>query len=153
MKKTAVALAFLGAASLAVAAEQVGELRDVQGNVTVTSASGVVKGVAGTPLTATSRILIGNGGKATVMLTEGCVIPLKANQFLALDPKLVCTQQVAAVSQLAAPYRVAQAPVGGGALLGGGAAVGTGTSLLVVGGIVAGAVVVNEAVSNDLSGN
>lgn len=153
MKKTAVALAFLAASSLSVAADKVGELRDVQGSVTVTSSTGVIKGVAGTPLSATSRILVGNGSKATVMLTEGCVIPLKANQFMALDPKLVCSQQVAAVSQLAAPYRLAQAPVGG-VIAGGGAAGGAGlTGLLVVGGIVGGAVIINEVTTNDLSGN
>lgn len=153
MKKVAVALALASAASFSLAAEKVGELRDVQGSVTVTSAAGVAKGVAGTPLSATSRILVGNGSKATVMLTEGCVIPLKANQFMALDPKLVCSQQVAAVSQLAAPYRLAQAPVGG-VIAGGGAAGGAGlTSLLVVGGIVGGAIVVNEVTTNDLSGN
>lgn len=153
MKNVAMAFVLAGAASIAFAADKVGELRDVQGSVTVTSSTGVVKGVAGTPLSATSRILVGNGSKATVMLTEGCVIPLKANQFMALDPKLVCSQQVAAVSQLAAPYRLAQAPVGGVGAVGGAAAGGGLTSLLVVGGIVAGAVVVNEVTTNDLSGN
>ncbi len=108
MKKAALFSALVTLAGAAFATEPVGQLRDVQGSVTVTSASGVVKGANGTPLTADSRVMVGNGAKATVMLTEGCVIPLKANQYIALNPKLTCSQQVAAAKQLAAPSRVAQ---------------------------------------------
>ena len=152
MKKLAALVALIGAVSVASAAEKVGELRDVKGNVTVTSEGSVVKGVNGTPLTANSRIVVSSGAKASVMLNEGCFIPLKSSQFLALNPKLACTQQVAAVTQLAEPYRLAQAPVGGAAV-GGGAAAGAGTGLLVVGGVVGALVVVNEVESKDLSGN
>lgn len=148
MKQIAVVLACLAAASVSVAADKVGELRDVQGSVTVTSSTGVVKGVAGTPLSPVSRIMVGSGSKATLVLDEGCVIALKANQYVALDPKLVCSQQVAAVTQLAAPYRVAQAPVGGGFM----GLTATGGNLLIAGGVIATLVVINEVASNDLSG-
>lgn len=152
MKKIS-AVALLGAlVALPAFADQAGVVQSVQGSVTVTSVSGVVKAVAGTPVAANSRILVGNGAKATVILADGCVIPLKSNQFLALNPKLVCSQLVASVNQLATPYRLAQAPVGGAAAVGGGAAVGTGTAALVVGGVVAAAVVVDQANANDLSG-
>lgn len=148
MKKIAVALALVSAASFSLAAEVVGELRDVQGSVTVTSPTGVVKGAVGTPLSPVSRIMVGSGSKATLVLNEGCVIALKANQYVALDPKLACSQQVAAVTQLAAPYRVAQAPVGGGFM----GLTSTGGNLLIAGGVIATLVVINEVASNDLSG-
>lgn len=106
--KAAIFSALVTLAFASFAAEQVGKLRDVEGSVTVMSASGVVKGANGTPLTANSRVMVGSGAKATLMLAEGCVIPLKANQYIALNPTLTCSQQFAAAQQLAAPYRVAQ---------------------------------------------
>lgn len=150
MKKFVIASACALFAVAASASDVVGELRDVQGAVTVASNGEVVKAVNGTKLTATSRVLVANGGKASVMLKDGCLVPLKANQQVTLNPSLTCAQQFAAVNQLAAPYRVAQAGVGGG-LIGGGAAVGTTTSLLIAGGIIGGGLLI--ANNQDASGN
>ncbi len=150
MKKFVIASACALFAVAASASDVVGELRDVQGAVTVASNGEVVKAVNGTKLTATSRVLVANGGKASVMMKDGCLVPLKANQQVTLNPSLTCAQQFAAVNQLAAPYRVAQAGVGGG-LIGGGAAVGTTTSLLIAGGIIGGGLLI--ANNQDASGN
>lgn len=149
MRTYILAIALASTASLALAGERVGELSNVQGNVTVTSDGAVLKAKKGTPLTANSRILVSNGGAATVLLTEGCVIALKANQFLALNPKLTCNQHVAAVSQLAMPFQLAQA--GGGGLAAG--AAGEAGGAVVVGVSVASFVALDQVVSNDLSGN
>ncbi len=148
MKACVAALAMMSVTSIGLASERVGELSDVHGNVTVTSDATVVRGKNGTSLAANSRIVTGNGSKATVRLTEGCVIALKANQFLALNPKLTCTQHVAAVSQLASPVQLAQA--GGGGIVAG--AAGGAGGAVVVGVSVASFVVLDQVVSSDLSG-
>lgn len=153
MKKIS-AIALVGAlVAMPALAEQAGVVRSVEGSVTVTSGDSVVKAVAGTPLAQNSRILVSNGAKATVILADGCVIPLKSNQFLALNPKLVCSQLVASVSQLATPYRLAQAPVAGApAVVGGGAAAGGAAGAAVVAATVATFVAVDQVGSNDISG-
>lgn len=149
MKAVALGAVLLSMSAATMAAEVVGQLRDVQGSVTVSSASGVVKAVAGTPLAAGSRILLGTGAKATVQLTEGCVIPLKANQYLALNPNLVCTQLVASVTQLAEPRLYAG--FGDGKVLGA-LPPGPGGSLIPAA-VIAGMIILNQSVTNDLSGN
>lgn len=151
MKKFVIASACALFAVAASASDVVGELRDVQGAVTVASNGEVVKAVNGTKLTATSRVLVANGGKASIMMKDGCLVPLKANQQVTLNPSLTCAQQFAAVNQLAAPYRVAQAGVGGGLIAGGGAAAATTTSLLIAGGIIGGGLLI--ANNQDASGN
>jgi hypothetical protein len=125
MKKIAFAVAALLATAAYAQEAPAGKLSAVRGSVTVSSAGQVVKAVAGTQLAATSTILVGEGSSATVVLNEGCVIPLTANQYLKLDPALACAQQYAAVTRLITPYRLAQASVAGGVggAAGGGAAI------------------------------
>lgn len=151
MKLKVVVMVVGAMAVMPALADQAGVLRSVEGSVTVTSSTGVTKAVSGTVLAPNSRILVGSGSKATVILSDGCVIPLVSNQFLALNPRLVCSQLVASVGQLAAPYRVAQAG-GAGAGVVAGTGAGTAGSLLVVGMTAASFVTLDQVTSNDLSG-
>lgn len=154
MKKFALA-AMLAATTLAAQAADpaaVGKLSNVEGLVSIGGTGFAANATNGAALMNGSTVTVSTRGKATVVLNDGCVVPLRGGQFLAINPKLTCSQLYSSVSQLFTPYRVAQAPVGGGGV--GGAAAASGSSFVVAGGILAGIVVVGAVAENDdSSGN
>lgn len=149
---------FVLAASLALAgasvhaAEPIGKLSNVEGLVSISGKSFVANAKSGSPVSAGSSIMVSTGGKATLLLNDGCVVPLRGGQFVALDPKLTCSQLVNSVAQLAAPYRLAQAQAVPGTVTIGTAAAGGG---FVIPGAVMGGIIVSGAtiVENSISGN
>lgn len=145
MKKIALVALMAGAAMAANAADNLGTLSGVKGNVSISGAGYVSKAVNGTPVTEGSKVLVSNNAKATVQLANGCSIPLASGQHLTVNAGLTCAQLQASVKELFSPYQVAQAGVP--RFLGG--AGGVGTTGAVVGGMVVVSAVAFAAVKED----
>lgn len=164
MKKIAL---FAMAATCAVAAHAnpaaAGKLTQVEGTVSISGAKGVARAASGTPVQDGASILVSSDGKASLVLNNGCVVLLNGSQHLKVDSKMACDEVQAAVKQLFPAYKVAQAGIGAGAgttsTTGAGTAVGAGAGVgttavgvstaAIVGGVVIGAAVINEAVKDD----
>jgi hypothetical protein len=160
MKHAVLAPLFALATTAAFAAAQpIGTLSSASGAVSVGGQGVIAQAKAGVQLLDGATIMTPSGANATVSLTEGCTIVLKANQHLTLNNKLTCGQLQSSIKDLMPSYKVAQAPVGGGLVVGGGGAAagggllaGIGTGTLIAGGIGA-ALVINEVTKDDASPN
>lgn len=145
-------VALSAAAFAANAAESMGTLGKVEGAVTLGGSGLVTAARQGATLKAGDTITVSSTGKATVMLKDGCVVPLRGSQYLRLDATLTCSQLFASVVQLNNPYR--QAAEGGtGSLIGGGTAAGG--AGFIIPALVITAPLVGQRVDNgiDVSGN
>ncbi len=148
-------IAALSATAFAAnAAESIGTLGKVEGAVTVGGSGLVTAARQGATLKAGDTITVSSTGKVTVMLKDGCVLPLRGSQYLRLDAKLTCSQLFASVVQLNSPYRQAAEGSGGG-LIGTGAAAGGGAAGLIIPALVFTAPLVGQRLDNgiDVSGN
>lgn len=115
MKKFALIALVAGVPLMASAQEgPVGVLKDVKGAVTVSSPQTTQRAASGTAVVEGASVLLASDGAAKLALSNGCVLTLKANQHLIVNSKLACADMQASVQQLFSPYRVAQAPIGGG---------------------------------------
>ncbi len=149
MKKIALVALMAGTAMAASAAENLGTLSGVKGNISISGAGYVTKAANGTPVAEGSKVLVSNNAKATVVLNNGCSIPLTSGQHLTVNAKLTCAQLQASVKELFTPYRIAQATVTPSFLGGGAAAGGVATTAAVVGGMVVVSAVAFAAVEED----
>lgn len=158
MKHAALASFFALATTAAFAAAQpIGTLSSAAGAVSIGGQGVIAQAKAGVQLFDGATVMTPSGANATVSLSEGCTIVLRANQHLTLNNKLTCGQLQSSVKDLLPSYKVAQAPIGGGLVVGGGAATGGGLlglgTLGTIGVIGGGLLVVNEVVKNDASPN
>ena len=113
MKHNALLLALLSvAASSAMAAEPLGTLTGVDGQISVGGKGFVTRAKAGTPLFDGSSVMAAADSGATVQLAEGCTVVLKANQHLTVNNKLTCGQMQASVKNLLRTHQVAQVGIG-----------------------------------------
>lgn len=138
MKKIAF-FALASAAAFAASAQgNVGVLKDVKGAITVSGQQTMKRATNGMPVADGASVLVASDGAATLVLNNGCVMSLKPNQHVAINSKLPCAEQQAAVQQLFSAYKVAQAPTAGGLPAAGGAAAG-GTTAAAAAGVAGGA--------------
>jgi hypothetical protein len=146
MKKIALVALMAAAAMAANAQESLGTLSNVKGNISISGAGFVSKAANGTPLLEGSKVLVSNNAKATVVLANGCSVPLSSGQHLTVTSALTCAQLQASVKELFTPYRVAQAGTTGFMGTTGATA---GTTAAVVGGLVVVSIVGFAAVNED----
>lgn len=102
----AIALAFV-VASAAIAqqgAPAVANLESVEGNVLVSTATGLAAGASGSALTTGTRVITPANGKAVIKFSNGCSVQLQPNQRFVIDPSKPCDQLLLLVqSTLPAP--------------------------------------------------
>lgn len=141
MKKIALIALMAGTAMAANAKDSLGTLSNVKGNISISGAGYVSKAVNGTPLLEGSKVLVSNNAKATVVLANGCSVPLTSGQHLTVTSALTCAQLQASVKELFTPYRVAAvAGTGAAGTTGTAGAAGAGAAGAgVAGGVAAGA--------------
>ena len=160
MKKIAFFALASGLALAASAQGNVGVLKDVKGAITVSGQQTMKRATSGMQVADGASVLVASDGAATLVLNNGCVMSLKPNQHVAINSKLPCAEQQAAVQQLFPAYKVAQAgvntplPAAGaaGAGAGAGAIGGIATGTIVAGAVAAGvlaAVASNESNSDN----
>lgn len=126
---------FIAASLLAgsvVASDKVANLSEMEGTVLVSQGEKFVTAEAGQVLGAGDRVLVMEGGKATVTFTDGCALPVEPGTHIVLPEKSTCAGGIAQTQQISP--QVAQA-VGGGAA--------SNTAFFIVVGIT-GALIVNE---------
>ncbi len=116
---SAVAMAFtLAPASFAqpaapAAATAQARLDRVEGNVLVSTATGLAAGGAGQALLAGTRVITPANGKALIKFDNGCSVQLQPNQRLVIDPSKSCEQLTLLVqSTLPAPPAPSPPPSG-----------------------------------------
>lgn len=136
MKSVTLIALLAGATVTAHANEPVGVLKNVSGTISVSGQKFMTRASEGTPVANGSSVLVASNGKATLVLNNGCTIPLAASQHVVVDAKLPCQQIQASVKQLFPAYQVAQANVSAGVP---GAGTGAGTTGAAAGATGAGA--------------
>ena len=148
LSKTTLACAFVGVAFCVIAKEApIGMISFAQGNVSVGGNGFVSKATRGTVLMNGSVVMVSTNGRATLKLNEGCSVGLSGGQHVTVDAKLSCDELQASVTQMFAPYQVAQS----GGTVGGGAAGGANLGVVAV---MAGVSVLGfAAVKNDEKGS
>lgn len=92
----------LGLALSASAAEpSVGTMNEVQGGVMVVNGDRVARPASeGMALADGATVLTARDGAATVVLNNGCRVPIKGSQQLRIDSKLECKALLASVQEL-----------------------------------------------------
>ena len=99
------ALAFLLAGLLsatAAAAPSVATLGRTEGVVLVNQGKQFVSAPAGQLLVAGDRVLVLQGGQASLRFSDGCVLPVASGSLLTVPAKSTCAGGVANVSRVAA---------------------------------------------------
>ena len=98
------ALTFLFAALLsasATAAPSVATLGRTEGVVLVNQGKQFVSTPAGQLLVAGDRVLVMQGGQASLRFTDGCVLPVASGSLLTVPAKSTCAGRIANVTRVA----------------------------------------------------
>lgn len=82
------------------AVEPIGLVSEVRGLVTMSFGSNVATVQPDTPVFDGARFVASSSGDAELKFDNGCVVKLRANQWLAVDGSRNCQQQIAAVRSL-----------------------------------------------------
>lgn len=114
MKKIALAFSAVAFASMALAADPVGDLREVSGNVSVGDGKTVMKGVAGTPVVQNGVVLVPSNAYAIIRMKNGCDIRVNGGEQLVVDSGKSCAALLASVTKVAQGSAVAGANVSTG---------------------------------------
>lgn len=114
MKKIALTIAAAAFAATAFAADPVGDLREVSGNVSVSDGKTVTKGVVGTPVVQNGVVLVPSNAYAIVRLKNGCDVRVNAGEQLVVDSGKPCAALLASVTKVAQGSSVAGANVNTG---------------------------------------
>ena len=140
MKQNRITAALVMLATTPVFAQPTAQLRNVEGNVLVSTVQGAVAGVNGLAVPDKSLVTTTSSGLVDVVLPSGCTINLKPNQRVEVDVTKTCEALLALVT--AAPGAVA--------LGAGGAAAGiAGTNIaLIAGALGAGAILIDRGNRN-----
>ena len=132
MKKNRITAALVMLATTSAFAQPTAQLKNVDGNVLVSTAQGAVAGTNGLALPDKTLVTTTSNGSADIVTPAGCTISLKPNQRVEVDVTKTCEALAALVT--AAPGAVA--------LGAGGAAAGlSGTTIAVALAGVAGAAI------------
>lgn len=122
MSKRLIALALsLSAASLAHAAEPVASLVDPQGTVMVNAGEEFVTAAESQALLAGQRVMVMEGGSASLAFVDGCVIPLEAGSMTVVPEQSPCAGGVASVQPVGRSYAQAVGSRGGSSMSAGAA--------------------------------
>ena len=151
MKKIAFFALASGLALAASAQGNVGVLKDVKGAITVSGQQTMKRATSGMQVADGASVLVASDGAATLVLNNGCVMSLKPNQHVAINSKLPCAEQQAAVQQLFPAYKVAQAGVNTPLPAGAAGAAGAGAGAGAIGGIATGTIVAGAVAAGVLA--
>jgi hypothetical protein len=91
----------------------IGAVAEVHGLVTMSFGANVATVQPDTPVFDGARFVASSSGGAQLKFTDGCVVNLAPNQWIAIDSKLDCPDRIAAVRTLS---DTAVASAGGGLL-------------------------------------
>ena len=119
------------------------QLKNVDGNVLVSTAQGAVAGVNGLAVPDKSLVTTTNNGVVDIVLPSGCTVNLKPNQRVEVDVTQTCEALLALVTT--SPSALALGALGAGGLIAG---LSLTSTALVVGAAAAAATVVAREFRN-----
>ena len=148
MKHNRITALLVMLATTSAFAQPTAQLKNVQGNVLVSTAQGAVAGANGLAVPDKSWVTTTSNGSTDIVTPTGCTISLKPNQRVEVDVTKTCEALVALVT--AAPGAVALGAAGAA-----GAAAGlTGSTIvLALGAVAAGAILITDRRNRNSSPN
>ena len=136
MKNNRITAALVMLATTSAFAQPTAQLKNVEGNVLVSTAQGAVAGINGLALPDKTLVTTTSNGLADVVTPAGCTISLKPNQRLEVDVTKTCEALLALVTT--APGAVALGAGGTAAGLSGS------TIAMALGGVAGAAILINR---------
>lgn len=104
MKSIAAAIALSLLATSAVAADSVATLSSQEGTVLVNQGEEFVTASDAQGLLAGDRVMVMEGGNATITFADGCVLPLASGSLVEVPELSTCAGAVASVEQIGPTY-------------------------------------------------